>query len=196
MSKDFNSALDGADLGRSYDEVDIFGLDEFGDPTGLGAIYGAMVGTGVGTVTSIAVRSWWPEKTSYSELIGLGAGLLAGGVMAAFPETRHAGWVAMASAVLNNGLRAAEIQFRGLSIQSCPKDQHPDSSGKCVADTTTTQGHLGTYAIEPVQPMNGPSLGLYQAEALNGPGPGGVTLFGPPTQQTIAKHYGASYLNR
>lgn len=172
MTKEIDSALDGADLGKGYDDVDIFGLDEFGDPSGLPAIYGAMVGTGIGTLATLGVQSFWAEKAAYDELIGLAAGLAAGGVMAAMPKTRHAGWVAMASAVLNNGLRAAAKQFKAMQEQ-------PAANG------------IGMHMI---QPLNGHgSLGMLQAEALNGPG--GVELLGPQTSQ-LAKSYGANYLYR
>lgn len=175
--KNDNGALNG-DLGRGYDDVDIFGLDEFGDPSGLGALYGAMVGAGVGTVASIGVRSFKPAWAASSELIGLGAGLAAGGAMVAFPSTRHAGWVAMAAAVLNNGLRAAENYFK---------------------DSTPTAGLRGREIEYLSGGGLGRGLGMIQAEPLQGAamgGPGQVALLGGPQVSPMAARYGATYMTR
>lgn len=100
----------------AYDDVGLFGLDEFGDPTGLSPLYGAAIGAGVGSLAAAAVRQLAPAPAAptdfdwhkNSALIGAAAGIAAGGVMVAFPGTRHAGWVAMLTAALSQGITALE----------------------------------------------------------------------------------------
>lgn len=164
------------DLGRGgYDDgVDLFGLDEFGAPVGLAPLYGAMIGTGAGTLTAIGVRSMKPEWGDKSELIGLAAGVLTGGIMLAFPGTRHAGWVAMASAGLNNGLRAVEQYYKATG--------YPVAAG-------VTPHPLGEMRVERRQ-----ALGYPQVERI----PGGLGrsrlpgLVGPGKFNQGAGHWGQS----
>jgi len=174
MSEEKTLGDGGSNLGR-YDTVDFFGLDDMGEPFGLSPIYGGMVGSGVGTIASIWARSS-PSLGAKSELIGLGAGLAVGAAMVAFPSTRYSGWVAMASAVLNNGLRAAEWAFK-----------------TAPAAATTTQGALGRYSVSALNSAAG--LGVYTAKSLNGP-PQAQLLGAPTTQAAMARNYGSTYLNR
>ena len=90
----------------AYDDVDFFGLDSYGMPAGINPMWGAVAGTGLGTLTAVGIKQFtsWDK---WAELLGLGAAGLTGGVMAIFPPTRHAGWNAMAAGLLNNGVRAA-----------------------------------------------------------------------------------------
>jgi hypothetical protein len=171
--------LNGSDLGRGYDDVDLFGLNEFGEPEGLSPIYGALTGVGVGTLAAIGARSFgdsgsWTRNNS--EFLGLLASLAAGGTMAFFPSTRYSGWVAMAAGLANNGLRVVESYF---------------STGGVF------KGNMGYAAFDPRRP----GLGLVQAKALNGPRT--PTLLGPPNPanarqsnvprvHSLAARYGAS----
>jgi len=108
-SSDLNGISDISDVG----DVDMFGLDAFGNPVGLGAAWGAMVGGGLGTVTSIGIRSMAasPGLYKWSEGIGFASGALAGGVMMAFDASRHSGLAAIATALATNGLRQIEALF-------------------------------------------------------------------------------------
>jgi hypothetical protein len=90
--------------------ISLLGLDEFGQPYGMGAGWGATIGVGASTMTAIGVRAF--AKTApwqkWAEGIGAGVGALAGGTMMIFKKTRHAGLAALASAVIGNGLRQVE----------------------------------------------------------------------------------------
>ena len=167
--------LAGADLGK-YDDVDIFGLDEFGEATGLPAIYGAAIGSGVGTIAAIAVRSLnsTQKLSGYSELIGLGAGVAAGAAMVFWPgqHLRHAGWVAIASATLNNGLRAAEAYFKGLM----------GLSGAMIENVPRAAGLSG-------------GLGLIQAEPLGSSGRQAM-LMGAPPMNMLANSWGSNVYSK
>jgi hypothetical protein len=165
------------DLGRGYDDVDIFGLDEYGDPQGLGALWGAAVGVGAGTLAAIGGRSFGSMSVKNSELLGLGVAVAAGGVMAAFKGTRHAGWVAIASGLLGNGLRTIEAYM---------------SAG--------TTGHYSGVQFQQIPRisagMNG--LGMIQAQPMNGQmGMNGLAdsrrslqLMGGPPVSPLAARYG------
>ncbi len=173
-----DTALGDSNLGRGYDDVNIFGVDEFGDPAGLGALYGAMIGAGAGTVAAIGYRSFKGNDSFKSELVGLAVGVLAGAAMVAMPKTRHAGWTAMASAVLSNGLRAAEAHFKGLT-------------------STPTAGmrieHLRGAQIEP---LNGAGAQLLGPPAHLLGTSSQVQMMGGPQVSMMAAKYGHTYLNR
>jgi hypothetical protein len=176
----------GGDLGRrsEFDDVDLFGLDEFGAPVGLAPLYGAMIGTGAGTLAAIGVRSMKPEWGGKSELIGLAAGVLAGGLMVAFPGTRHAGWVAMASAGLNNGLRAVEQYYRSTGY------------GPFVAPAVFNPANahpLGEQRIERRQGLGFPQIeNRNQLMGLGRSRLPGASLVGPGKFNQGAGHWGTS----
>ncbi len=178
------AAREGTPLGGDFDSVNLLGLDDFGLADGMWSLYGAMIGAGVGTLTAIGVRSFKGEYGGYSELIGLGAGLAAGAALAVSQKTRHAGFVAMASAVVSNGLRAAEFYFKGLQVKSTAT-QRP-----YMPAPTADKGLYGPgYSVE--------ALGLTQAVPVNGLGTSRqVALLGGPQVDMMAKNYGSSYLSR
>lgn len=181
MSDKTDSALgNGSDLGRGgYDDVNFFGIDEFGDPAGLGALYGAMIGSGAGTLAAIGYRSFRSADPFYSELVGLAAGVLAGGVMVAMGQnTRHAGWTAMAAAVLSNGLRAAEAHFRG-GATAPPSSTQPGTHG---AQIDMLRGHQ-------VEALNGAAAHLLGS-------PSQVQLMGGPQVSMMAQKYGSTYVGQ
>lgn len=109
-----DDSLSGGALGSGLGESDInlFGLDDFGEVAGARELWGAALGAAVGTGVAIGVRALAGESMArYSELIGLGAGLAVGGAMIAAPGTRAAGWTAVTTTMVGNGLRALEQLF-------------------------------------------------------------------------------------
>ena len=167
------NGLGGADLG-SYDGVDIFGLDEFGAPVGIGPLVGAAIGVGAGTLTAIGVRNL-TTAGAHSELIGMGVGIGAGAIMIAMGEnTRHAGWVAVASAALNNGLRAIEQYFAS-------QPGSPATHGMGITQIERRRAPLGMTQIESRRRPGG--LGAAHH---------GAQLYGPPRINKSAGHWGAS----
>jgi hypothetical protein len=123
--------------------VDAFGFNEFGQAAGLNPMWGAVVGTGLGTVGAIATRQFSPKMAKHSELVGLGLSALASGGMIFFEGTRAAGWTGLASAFLNNGLRQMEQMFFR------PK----------LPEVAATAAEMGAVVIDPTQ-----SLGLVEIE--------------------------------
>lgn len=121
----------------------------------------------------------------HSEAVGAGVAIVAGGLLAAFPATRAAGWTAMATALVNNGLRAVE------NLMS-----HQATAGAWgevrVEPTRAFAGHLGMVTAE--QRAN---LGAAQLPTLVGAGQLGtparqVQIMGGPAVSSLAGHYGAT----
>lgn len=101
-------------------KVNLFGLNAFGNPTGMERVWGAAVGAGVGTVGAIAARKLaspggWASR--WSEAVGLLTGAGASLLMVSMPGTRAAGWMGLVATALNNGLRVLEqVMFGGGAV--------------------------------------------------------------------------------
>lgn len=180
MTKKLESDLNG--------DVDAFGLDEFGQPVGLNPVWGAAVGTGLGTVSAIATRQFMPRFAEHSELIGFGVAALASGAMVAMPGTRAAGWTGLASAFLNNGLRQLELMFFRQSIAEAAADASlAPSSGDMqgvVVDPTQSLGEVEIDRTESLGAGDMPQLVGASLSAANEH----VQLVGGPQ---LAAHSGA-----
>lgn len=187
----------GAGLGDYGDvsdvaNVDMFGLDEYGQPHGLGALWGAAIGGGVATAASIATRALWksPSGFKWSEGIGFAAGALAGGVMMAFPNSRHAGLTAILTSFVTSGLRQVEV------LLMAPKAA---GWGMVTADRIPhvfSTGGLGLATLAPSPTVYGlqGDLGQQQAVNLVGLGADPAQLVGQAglSHQMLAAHYGAA----
>lgn len=177
------------DLGLG--NVDAFGLDEMGQPVGLNPVWGAVVGTGLGTATAIATRQFMPQYAGKSELIGFGVSALASGAMIAFEGTRAAGWTSLASAVLNNGLRSVELMF------------FSPGGAEMAVDTPPVSGHIGQVVVDPAE-----VLGLVEINPTQVLGDGAMPtlvgsiadasqhtqLVGGPALATHGGHWGATVM--
>lgn len=176
MKENTHGNLGDADGFSDVGEVDMFGLDEFGQPAGGDSMWGAVIGGGVGTGAAIIARAMTSPTSSfhkYSELTGLLAGGLAGGVMMAFPGTRRMGWAALATAFVTNGMRqletslfppkltAAEAAAQAAAAQASPTGTAPTPSQEQVA----AAGGWGGVTIDPtavIQP--GAGFGIHTIE--------------------------------
>lgn len=128
--------------------INAFGLDSFGAPDG-NPMWGAFIGTGLGTVTSIAVRNY-TKYAKHAELIGMGAGVAAGAVMYFVPGMKASGVTAAVAALLNNGLRALEQKFMPQAPTTLP------TSGLRGVTIEPTQA-LGMVDIQPTEALMGPT---------------------------------------
>jgi hypothetical protein len=146
--------------------VDLFGLDEFGEPVGMKALWGMAIGGGIATGTAIAIRAFNQGSTStvnyekWSEGIGFVAGAVASGVMMAFEGTRHAGIAGLTTAFLTNGLR---------QIERLLTDSYWDS--QATSTTAGTRG-IGVPVAERLNGVVAERLNGVVAERLNGRGLG------------------------
>lgn len=174
--------------------IDAFGLDEMGQPVGLNPVWGAVVGTGLGTIGAIATRQFAPRLAAHSELIGLGLSALASGGMIFFEGTRAAGWTGLASAFLNNGLRQMELMYFAPKLAEAAVD----------AASAGVQGHWGEVVIDPTE-----ALGLVEINPTQALGEGNmptlvgaslaaasdhVQLVGGPSLAEHGGHWGATVM--
>jgi len=139
-SSDLNGISDISDVG----DVDMFGLDAFGNPVGLGAAWGVLIGGGLATATSIGLRSMLKSPTVYkwSEGIGFGVGALTGGVMMFFQDMRHSGLAAIATSFATNGLRQVEALFgpsKGFAAYAASKKLLPAVATATATATTAAE---------------------------------------------------------
>lgn len=178
-------------------DVDAFGLDGFGRAVGMSPLWGAVVGTGVGTLGAVAARQFAPITWArWSEAIGFGMGALASGVMIAFKGTRAAGWTGLASAFLNNGLRQIELML--FMPKSAPAAGW-GRLGDVVIEPTQAlmgRGSLGLVDIEPEQALLGATHDTGEMPMLVGANLAAasdhVQLVGGPALAQFSGHWGAT----
>lgn len=148
----------------------------FMGPDGLSPLVGAAAGAGVGTITAIAVRRF-SSMDSWSELVGMGGGVLTGLVMM-FPEgSRQAGIAATVTAILNNGVRfAASKIFEKEKIRDAVgelatlKEKKEGLALKTqydaiAAQITAVKGNMGLVRPEQVPTLAG-GLGAVSAHPM------------------------------
>jgi len=190
-------------------DVDLFGLDSFGQVAGMPALWGGAIGALMGTGTAIAVRQLLKPAAGqtanpalpYSELIGLGAGVVTGGIMYAYPGTRAAGLAAMAVAAINNGLRFAEQMLATPTVAQTASGTVTTTPGTTSPGTTPsapTSGWLGEV-VPQVIPSLGGGLGIVTPQVVPTLGQArqaGIQLIGPPSlagmDNGFAQHPGAA----
>jgi len=181
MKDEINGAL-ASNFGDSdYDgmgEVDMFGLDEFGQPAGGDSMWGAVIGGGVGTGAAMIARAMTKPTSKihqYSELAGLLAGGIAGGVMMAFPGTRRMGWAAAATALVTNGMRQLENSLFNPYAMTLAEAQamvaaaaaSPDGQATPAETATFARAGFGGVTINPtgvIQPYQGNGFGIATIE--------------------------------
>lgn len=170
MKQDTFGNLGDTDGFSDVGEVDMFGLDEFGEPAGGDSMWGAVIGGGVGTGAAIIARAMTQPTSKlhqFSELTGLLAGGIAGGVMMAFPGTRRMGLAAIATAFVTNGMRQLEQSlFKPAAATTTP------TVTPTVTPQPTAPAQPGTFGwngvvIDPtavIQPGAGNGFGIATIE--------------------------------
>ncbi len=158
---------DNDDLSGGLNGVDFFGLDRTGSPDG-NPMWGAMIGTGLGTVTAIGVARYVknPKVAKHAELFGLGASVLSGGALWLM-GMRSSGVTAAVAGLLNNGLRALEkVLFKDAAMMG-------NLRGVVIEPTQALAGHnygggMGMVDITPTQALAGPVADYSQMPQLVG----------------------------
>ena len=143
-------------------EVNLLGLDEFGQPFGMSPIWGSLIGGGAAGVTTIFARhSGNATLMANSEITGLVTGLAVSGTLFAFRSTRHAALGSVVGAILASGIAWLERQLLGTAVVATA------TPAAVTAATPTTPGTSG-MGLPMVRSLNG--LGIPQVRALNGLG--------------------------
>jgi hypothetical protein len=146
-------------------EVNLLGLDSFGQNPGMSPITGALIGGGVAGGTLIAVGQYGSASMAGDrEFYGLLAGLAASGALWLSGESRarHASWGAAVGAFFAAGLPWLEKKFGGTVAVPAPV------AAAAVAAATGTPAAPGTSGVgmARIHALNG--LGIAKAQALNG----------------------------
>lgn len=173
-------------MAKLLNDVSLLGLGAFGG--GLNPIYGVGIGGGVAGVTTLVARHVGGSRNA--ELIGLGMGLAASGLLAAMPSTRRAAVAGAITAVLVAGLPLLGKLFGEATVPAkvVPPEvkglgfpQARALNGLGIAQMTALNG-LGYAAMSPVSPAEGAIPGVAGSH-LAGPGGGGppVSLLGSPS---------------
>jgi hypothetical protein len=160
----------GAYNDEEYGSVDLFGLDEFGQPVGPYPAVGAALGTAIQTGAAIAVRRF-TKKDKWSEGIGGAVGVVAGAGMLMLPKMRAMGWTAIAASLVGGGLRQLEVVMS--------KQEGAKQDAAAAAKTVDETNGMGLVEIEPTA-----ALGLPTIEPTE--------MLGMPPQLVGAGDYGLS----
>lgn len=152
-------------------EVDLFGLDEFGQQVGMNSAWGALIGAGLGTGTAIAVRALAAAPTwkKYSEGVGFFVGAAASGLLMAFQGTRGAGWAALAATAATNGLRQLEVLFSPAALAGMGAAVIEPLNGVVIEPLNGEFGQFGVAEIEQVPRAYGTIPGVYGPMGVAGP---------------------------
>src|SRR5262245_14670669 len=147
--------------------VDLLGLNSFGENPGLNPLWGVMIGGSVSGLTAAALSRGTGKAAMHSDLIGLLAGIATGGVMWSMKSTRHAAFGAFAGAFFASGLKWLEGVLFGAPAM------HPAAAAAAAAAGTKGIG------LPMMQPLNG-GLGLPMMQPLNGLGLPSIAPTIPP----------------
>lgn len=184
---------DQKNLGASdFDDVDAFGLDEFGAPAGLNPFWGAVVGPGAAAVAAVGLRQFTssPTMLRHSEAIGALVGGLASGVMVAMKGTRAAGWTGLAA--LAAGALPRLLETYVLSPAA------PGVSGVVIEPTQALMGYgggMGMVEIERTQALMGNDMPQLVGANLRSASDH-VQLVGGPALNSHAAHFGSTHFNQ
>jgi hypothetical protein len=164
-------------------------------------MYGAVAGAGGGTLAAIGVRQFadptkHPKLFEYSEAIGFGVGALTGGAMLLLGKKKWkaAGYTALLSALVNNGLRQIELSLLGgvkptLKV-NIPIPGLPGSGNMGIVDIEQT-GVLRDAVVDQTTVLNGgemPQLVGANLQAANAH----VQLVGAPPLAEHAASWGST----
>ena len=202
--------------------VDLLGLNSFGNPVGLSPIWGTLIGGGVAGGTTLIVEHTFAGKAQINaDLIGFGAGLATSALMYAMPRTRHAALGAVLGTFLASGLRWLErvllgtVQLPAATAQAASQIAQgaPGVQGLGLATTrqlgiarTRALNGLGlsTTAAVPqsrgtIPGVAGPRIGAggppVNLLGQRSAGQTQVALMGGPMTHGIAGHYGATHFH-
>lgn len=149
--------------------VDLLGLNAFGQNPGMNALYGTMIGGGTAGITSMLAKKFGAPGGAISNndsLIGFGAGVGVAGLMFTMKSTRHAAWGALLGAFLASGFHwLTDMMAGGGSLK-----------GLGIPQINALNGGLGIPMLNnlPAPAGNVAGLGIPQINAL--PRPAGLGL--------------------
>jgi hypothetical protein len=158
-------------------EVNLLGLDSFGQNPGMSPITGALIGGGVANLTALAVGnlSMFQTQAPNRHAYGLGAGLLTTGALwlSGPSRARHAAWGALVGTILTEGLPMLEKMILGMVTVPAPVA----AAGAAVITAAASSAAAGgapapvapgvTVSAAPGTPGTS-GIGMARVHALNG----------------------------
>jgi len=200
--------------------VDLLGLNSYGNNPGMSPILGAAIGGGVAGITSMVVSHVGSGRLAANrELVGLGAGLAAAGVLYSMRSTRHAAIGAAVGAILASGLSWIEKVAFGtvvLPTATAAAAVAAGTAGMGMAQISRLNGlgiaqmkQLGMANIQTNNRPAGSPAGFGGVAGLQAVAPGTmpanllgapsvasnqISLMGGPRTHGIAAHYGATVI--
>lgn len=184
---------------RLLGSVDLLGLNGLGQNPGLNPIFGTLIGGGVTSVTSLALRhAASGSAQANADAIGFGAGVAASLAMYAMKGTRHAAFASLAGAVFASGLRALEKLLSAQNGVGIPMIEHLG-----IPQITALNGGFGMHQLGPIPQSYGTISGVAGTQLGNSMPPVDLlgdqspqqqqaVLLGGPQTSAMANHYGAN----
>jgi hypothetical protein len=139
-------------------DVDLLGLNQFGENPGMNPLWGMVIGGSVSGITSTALSRTGGTASRHADLIGFLAGLASGGALYSMKSTRHAAFGAFAGAFFAAGLKWLE--------------------GILFGSPAVTPKPVAGMGLPMINPLNG--LGLPMINSLNGLGLPSISQNIPP----------------
>lgn len=189
-------------------DVNLLGLDEFGQNPGISPITGALIGGGVAAGTAMTLgHIQGGTMAADREFYGLAAGLGAAALLwlSGPSRARHASWGAAVGAILAEGLPWLEKKFLGTvqlpaataatatAVAAAAGGAAPGVAGMGIPRVHALNGGLGMRRQAGGQYLNG--LGVAKVHALNGAGGLGLATIHnqPQSVGTIPGVHGPSF---
>lgn len=195
-------------MAKLLGNVDLLGLNSFGEPVGMNPLWGVTIGGGTSFATSMIASRVGGKAAAHADLLGFLAGVATGGVMYSMKSTRHAAFGALAGAFFASGLKwlggvlfgapAAAKPVAGMGYPMI----NPLNGGLGLPMINALNGSLGLPSASNVVPPQGTIPGVAGPQMNGGFGAPPVNLLGQrmsaggPQVSGLSARYGATLLSR
>ena len=178
---------------KHLSEVNLLGLNEFGEPEGLPPLYGAFIGAGAPAIVSALVRMATDKGSSWymkSDDVGFGVGAAAALGLWAMPSTRRAGVMAGLGLLVSAGVRFVERHLMGSAALGLPQVDYLNGAMGLPAATpqSPAYGMINGGSIAGASLSESPPVDLLGQSAQSDQ----VNLLGGPQTSNLAGAYGGT----
>lgn len=194
-------------MAKLLGNVDLLGLNSFGEPVGMNPLWGVTIGGGTSYATSMILSRMGGKAAARADLIGFLAGLATGGVMYSMKATRHASFGAFAGAFFAAGLKwlggvlfgaSTPVAGRGVGMPMI----NALNGGLGLPMINALNGQMGLPAMSNTPIPQGTIPGVAGPQMSGGIGAPPISLLGQrmagggPQVSGLSARYGATLLNR
>lgn len=191
-------------MAKLLGNVDLLGLNSFGEPVGMNPLWGVTIGGGVSFGTSAILARTGGKAAAHADLIGFLAGMATGGVMYSMKSTRHAAFGAFAGSFFAAGLK----WLGGVLFGSSPKAVagmglpmiNALNGGLGLPMINALNGQMGMAAMSNTPHPQGTIPGVAGPQVSGGVGAPPISLLGQrmsaggPQISGLSARYGATLL--